>query len=39
MFFIALSWIFDIGYAYAGTVGFFSCLYFNYQIYASIKVD
>ena len=22
-----------------GTVGFFSCLYFNYQIYASIKVD
>lgn len=22
-----------------GTIGFFSCLYFNYQIYASIKVD
>ena len=22
-----------------GTMGFFSCLYFNYQIYASIKVD
>lgn len=22
-----------------GTVGFFACLYFNYQIYASIKVD
>jgi len=22
-----------------GTVGFFSCLYFNYQIYGSIKVD
>lgn len=22
-----------------GTVGFFSCFYFNYQIYASIKVD
>lgn len=22
-----------------GTVGMFSCLYFNYQIYASIKVD
>ena len=22
-----------------GTVGFFSCLYFNYQIYSSIKVD
>lgn len=22
-----------------GTIGFFSCLYFNYQIYSSIKVD
>ncbi|KAJ1419028.1 hypothetical protein B484DRAFT_400293 [Ochromonadaceae sp. CCMP2298] len=22
-----------------GTIGFFACLYFNYQIYASIKVD
>jgi len=22
-----------------GTIGFFSCLYFNYQIYGSIKVD
>jgi hypothetical protein len=22
-----------------GTIGFFSSLYFNYQIYASIKVD
>jgi transmembrane 9 superfamily member 2/4 len=22
-----------------GTIGFFSCMYFNYQIYGSIKVD
>jgi transmembrane 9 superfamily protein 2/4 len=22
-----------------GTIGFFACLFFNYQIYASIKVD
>ena len=31
----------DVSYlsCWLGTIGFFSCLYFNYQIYGSIKVD
>ncbi len=39
LYFAYMSIIAAAVFLITGTVGFFACFYFNYQIYASIKVD
>lgn len=39
LYFSYMAMLSVAGFLVTGTIGFFACFYFNYQIYASIKVD